>query len=346
MTDTPSNETVFDAARAALDALEEHGLAPNGATFEVLLGVTSGAPTKAKADFEALMSGGGPVTEAAIQAIHEKHFAGADVGKAVMAASEKMQTEIGSVMATLEAAGRNTRAYGEALEGASGQLNELNDPVALRSMVENLAKATQQMQAHSVALERRLQDTTSEVDQLRSNLEAVRKEAMTDALTGIANRKRFDEALRDAVDSAHQSGEPLALMLSDIDFFKRFNDTWGHQTGDQIIRFVAGALSRNAEPVDVVARYGGEEFAVIMPGASIDVALASAERIRQSVENKKLMRKSTNENLGNVTISCGVAMLKPGEDMWEFVERADENLYASKQAGRNRVTSDASPKAA
>ncbi|HCR66657.1 MAG TPA: GGDEF domain-containing protein, partial [Oceanicaulis sp.] len=189
-------------------------------------------------------------------------------------------------------------------------------------------------------LERRLQETSQEVNQLRSNLEKVREEAMTDALTGVANRKRFDESMRKSRRDADLNGSPFSLVLCDIDHFKRFNDTWGHQTGDQIIRFVSACLARYASDHHVVARYGGEEFGIVMPNTSLEDAKAIAEKIRQVVESKRLLRKSTNEDLGNITISMGVSQFRPSEVVECLIERCDANLYKSKQQGRNRVTVD------
>lgn len=196
------------------------------------------------------------------------------------------------------------------------------------------------MQRRSRELERRLQETSVEVNQLRNNLEKVREEAMTDALTGLANRKRFDEAMRKARRDAELQGDDFCLILCDIDHFKRFNDTWGHQTGDQIIRFVSACLSRFAKDTHVVARYGGEEFAIVMPKTTLGDAAEIADKIRATVESKRLLRKSTNEDLGHITVSMGVSQHAAGESVESLIERADTNLYKSKQTGRNRVTID------
>lgn len=210
----------------------------------------------------------------------------------------------------------------------------------MKRLVESLVAATARMQRRSQALEDKLQATSNEVTQLRSHLERVREEAMTDALTGIANRKRFDEALRRARRAADNTHKPLSLVLCDIDFFKRFNDTWGHQTGDQIIRFVAGCLTRHAQEHHIVARYGGEEFGIVMPETDLETAKAISEKIRKTVESKKLLRKSTNEDLGNITVSLGIAGYREGESIEELIERSDANLYKSKTNGRNRSTGD------
>jgi diguanylate cyclase len=124
----------------------------------------------------------------------------------------------------------------------------------------------------------------------------------------------------------------------DIDHFKGFNDTWGHQTGDQVIRYVASVIGRVAAPPRFAARYGGEEFAMIFPRDTAAVVASTLEEIRVEVSSRMLKRRSTNEDLGAITISSGFAERRPGETGHSVMERADAALYTSKRGGRNRVT--------
>ncbi len=133
------------------------------------------------------------------------------------------------------------------------------------------------------------------------------------------------------------SGEPLMLLLIDIDHFKRVNDTWGHQTGDQVLRLVAATLSSATRAGDFVARYGGEEFAVILPGTRPDAALAVAERVRRSFEGRDIVARTSGKSIGGVTLSAGGAQYDPGEKLADWIERADQALYSAKKGGRNRV---------
>jgi len=156
-------------------------------------------------------------------------------------------------------------------------------------------------------------------------------------LTGIRNRKAFDIELADAVDQARRTAEPVSLFMCDIDHFKSFNDTWGHQTGDQVLRLVAQCLSENVKGRDTAARYGGEEFAVILRRTSLSAALSLAEQIRTSVESKRLVKRSTGETLGRLTISIGVSEFVKNDGIADLLQRADACLYAAKNGGRNRV---------
>lgn len=138
----------------------------------------------------------------------------------------------------------------------------------------------------------------------------------------------------------------MSLMLTDIDHFKTFNDNFGHLTGDQVLRLVAMSVKHNVKGKDTTARYGGEEFAVILPNTILRAAVTVAEHIRRAVMAKELMKRSTGEHLGRMTISIGVATLRKGDTGQSLIERADTCLYAAKRHGRNRVICETDPEVA
>jgi len=180
-------------------------------------------------------------------------------------------------------------------------------------------------------------------EQLRRGLIAEQNSGLlravqTDALTGVANRRCFDETLASTWQEAQLTGSALALIMIDIDDFKKFNDFYGHQAGDDCLRRVAAQLRGAARSSDIVARYGGEEFAVILPAASIATAAEAAERIRAAIAAMRLGHEGI-EDVATVTISLGVASVVPGTEQSakRLIEIADLRLYAAKQAGRNRV---------
>ena len=190
----------------------------------------------------------------------------------------------------------------------------------------------------TLLLEQRVQQRTAELDAANRRLEAL---SMTDALTGVANRRSFDAVLDAEWDRAWRSGVPLSLILVDVDHFKAYNDTYGHQGGDDCLRDVAAAMQRMVTRAsDCIARYGGEEFAVLLPGATASEANANAERLRRAVEAVALPHRSSSA-ADIVTISVGVATMTPaaGGSQAELVRAADEALYRAKREGRNRVVS-------
>jgi diguanylate cyclase len=168
----------------------------------------------------------------------------------------------------------------------------------------------------------------------------LRTEAETDALTGLANRRRFDEALRTEAREAMQRNQPLCVAMIDIDHFKKFNDTHGHALGDQVLKLVARTISEHCRDGDVAARYGGEEFVLVMPKTGLGSAIEVVERIRLATASKRLTRRGSKESLGGITMSVGVARYQGQEALTNLVERADAALYAAKNAGRNQVKTE------
>jgi diguanylate cyclase len=292
-------EKGLSLARAAVERIGALGLPQTPQNYEVWLGYHSQGLPDLRRRIDAMLASGEVITSEICKALHEEFFSDVRVSHVAMSANETVATQIGGVVAALQAAGERSGAYGETLT-----------------------------------------DTAKELEQLRSHLIQVRTEALTDGLTGLANRRKFDATIRARVAESTQHRSELTLMMCDIDHFKRFNDSWGHQTGDQIIRFIASTLKNAAHSDFCVARYGGEEFAVVMPRISLAEARMLAESVRATVESKKLFRRSTNDDLGRVTVSLGIARYRYGEPSEALIERADACLYASKRAGRNRLTTD------
>jgi diguanylate cyclase len=159
----------------------------------------------------------------------------------------------------------------------------------------------------------------------------------------IGNRQYFDESLIHLAGSANRDDKALSLLFGDIDHFKDFNDRFGHQVGDQVLRLVAGLIRNTLQDGDLVSRYGGEEFGIILPGKPLADAKMTAERIRAAVMTRNIKKKGDNGSYGRITMSIGVAQFRAGETPVAFIERADACLYAAKRSGRNRVVSENDP---
>jgi diguanylate cyclase len=139
---------------------------------------------------------------------------------------------------------------------------------------------------------------------------------------------------------ANKTGEPLSLVITDIDHFKHFNDTYGHQMGDQVLRLVGRTLTDSVKGRDTPARYGGEEFALILPQTRLADALVLAEQIRRTIMRRHIVRRDTGDDFGTITLSMGVAAYHPTEHLMDTIRRADAALYQAKRSGRNRVVSE------
>jgi len=211
------------------------------------------------------------------------------------------------------------------------------DTETLRNLTGSVLSTTKSIVATQCEMQQDMVAATKHIALLQKELEDARAEAMTDMLTKLANRRWFEQDLDIAMQATKENNQ-LAVILCDIDFFKKFNDNYGHQIGDAVLRFISGILKKNVEPSQLVARIGGEEFAILVPNATVEEAFSLAEHLRHKVEISHLKRKDTGETIGNITISLGVSSYRVGEEWDSLYQRADKALYESKENGRNRTT--------
>jgi diguanylate cyclase len=285
----------------------------------------------------------GTLTEVDLDQIHASYLSPTRLSDRIDSVGSKVVDEIEQVMAMIDAAAGSANTYTESLVDMSEKLGQSKDREGLRAIVEGLVQTAKEMEASNQKLEERLTASKQEISVLQESLEAVRNESLTDPLTQLANRKFFDTSLDAAIADARAKNEPLSLLLTDIDYFKKFNDSYGHLTGDQVLRLVAMSMKQNVKGQDTAARYGGEEFAVILPNTVLRSAITVADHIRRAVMTKELMKRSTGEHLGRVTISIGVATLHKSDGPQALIERTDACLYAAKRHGRNRVMCETDP---
>jgi len=188
---------------------------------------------------------------------------------------------------------------------------------------------TVQLEELNQSLEQKVQDRTAKLNTIKDDFE---KLATTDALTNIHNRYSIMNILSSEIHRSNRYKTPLSLIMYDIDFFKKVNDTYGHDVGDSVLRSLSAAVKNNLREVDILGRYGGEEFLIILPNTGLSDAKEYAERLRKEVEEYSF------ETVEKVTISLGVVEIAPTENIKEIFKRADDLLYASKNRGRNRIS--------
>ena len=326
----------YDLGRTALEAMEAHQVWPTVRNYELWVHYVAEKEGALAQEIDRLIAAGEPITESVGEALAAQFLPEARVNGDILEAGDVLSKELNTVTRAIESAQKSSEAYGQHLASVSESL-DTTDADKLRIVVDSLSAATRRVQGENRELESQLADTNAELGRLRVHLEQVRKEAMTDGLTNLANRKSFDETLDAACEQA-DSGEGLTLAIIDIDHFKGFNDAWGHQIGDQVLRYVASVIGRMGATPRLAARYGGEEFAIIFPAENGRTAFSVLEEIREEVSSRVLKRRSTNEDLGAITVSAGYAERLAGENAASLIERADAALYASKHAGRNRTT--------
>jgi diguanylate cyclase len=326
-------------ANSAIDLLKRATIPPYPQFYELLYTYATGVNPTLNSRINSIFREGDPTVDLA-ERLYNEFLKAQDANERISSVSERMSKRIEAVHDAIDTAMTTANAYSGTLQSATGDLNVDLDPDALKLMARRLLAETRRMQDANHQLEQKLEASRDDISQLQRDLDDVRREAMLDPLTKIYNRKFFDDGLIKALSEAKSSGAPLSLMLLDIDHFKRFNDTWGHQTGDQVLRLVAMTLKSNIKGKDIAARYGGEEFAAILPETDLEGAMILADNIRKAVQAKELLKRSTNEKLGRITSSFGVATFRAGDTPSSFIERTDRCLYAAKHAGRNRVISE------
>ena len=326
-------------ANSAFDLLKRSSIPPYPQFYELLYTYATGVNPTLNNRINAIFRNGGTPSANLAEALYNE-FLKSDVNDRMSNVSERMHARIEAVHEAIDTAMTTANAYSGSLQSASGDLEREISVDAMKALADRLLAETRRMQETNRALEQKLEASRDDIASLQRDLDDVRRESLLDPLTKIANRKSFDEGMEAAIAEAAGSGTPLCLMIVDIDHFKTFNDTYGHQTGDQVLRLVAMTLKSNIKGKDLAARYGGEEFVAILPSTDIEGAIIVAENIRKAIQAKELLKRSTNEKLGRITASFGVAAFQPGDTPAMLIERADRCLYAAKHAGRNRVVSE------
>ena len=328
-------------ALAVLEALAKLGLAPTPTNYTVWHAHLAGENPELSRLLDKHLASGHAITAEAMDDLWRRHCLPVGDPQMVMATSARLGSIMSAITNQMARAGDDTERFGGAVakfgEGLVGALGAPDAAAAMRQTVQDMLIETRRMAEQNRGLEQQLKTSTVEIDTLRASLDEMRRAAITDALTAVGNRKAFDASLKDCTAEAAQAGTALCLVMTDVDHFKKFNDTHGHLLGDEVLKMVARVLKAGVKGRDTVARYGGEEFAVILPETSLENAWRLADQLRESLKNKKITIRSTGKDLGRVTASLGVARYRPGEPLTQFIARADAALYFAKRNGRDRV---------
>lgn len=336
-------------AELTLASMTERGIPAEPTNYAVWYAYHSGRRPELKRAIDALIETGERFTAARNEELFAGFFSADSQSETFGSTGVKLETAMARILELVNDASGNAERYGERLENFSGAIEKVGERSEatggkaggeLAGLIRGIVEETQGMLERSRALEAQLASSSEELAELRHTLQEVRIEATTDGLTGLANRKQFDLSLKLAAAEAERSGKPLCLLMTDVDHFKRFNDSYGHRIGDQVLKTLAHILKSGVRDTDTPARYGGEEFAVILPEIELDAALGLADRLRQALAGKRLTNRTTGADYGAITISVGLARLRRDESLDDLIARADSALYRAKSAGRNCVVDE------
>jgi len=244
---------------------------------------------------------------------------------------------LGKLAGVAAATGQGTADYARALEECERELASIGDAEGLQRVLKSLVQSTAAAHDAAEKVQTELQSSRAELQQLRDSVGNLQSEAQSDPLTGLHNRRGFERTVAELYGEGGDGLGKCALLMADIDHFKKVNDSYGHLIGDQVIKAAAQVLKSAIKGRDIVARFGGEEFVVLLPDTPAQGALALAEQIRTAFGKLRIRRQGSDELIAQVSISIGVATPLADESVEHAIDRADQALYRAKNEGRNCV---------
>ena len=331
-----SVEKAGEHLRMVLPLLGRYKLPADPLHYALFYAYVAGRSEALAQEIEPIVSGQTVLTPELAGRLFRRYICESDAA-VIEPVRQALQRVVSDTLGEMRGAGGETARLRRELEShaqtLSGPLDSAEIPRILTAIIDTtlcLGKTTGRLEAS-------LANVVGQVEALQSELVRLRREAVTDTLTSLLNRRAFDLALVQAIGEARSERIPLCLVMADIDHFKELNDTFGHLIGDKVLRLIADLLRKGVKGRDTVARFGGEEFALILPETPLEGARAVAESIRKAIERSRLKRTDTGEPIGTVTVSLGVARYREGESPEQLVHRCDVALYQAKHSGRNRV---------
>jgi diguanylate cyclase len=333
--DETSSEQAAEFLRLLLPLMSRHHVPATPPNYAVWFAYVSGENPALREEIDRLVAAGEAFTPAVNTLLHRRYVVEQDVGEIEQVRND-LHLLIQEVSGTLRTAGNEARTFGNTLEGFADEVGRSDDLHTLGRLLGNLIRETRDMRRHTGEVEIQFASKSREIEHLQSQLEAERRRAMSDPLTGLFNRTALFSQLDSTIAEA-KAGKPLSVIMFDIDHFKKINDNHGHLIGDRVIRFVGQTLKRSIKGKDIAARFGGEEFTVILPNTGLAGAMAVAQSVRRLIEDAQLVRADNKQPLSDITISAGIATYRGGENAMAFIDRADKALYRAKREGRNRV---------
>ncbi|MFO1402609.1 MAG: GGDEF domain-containing protein [Steroidobacteraceae bacterium] len=330
-----TTEESAEVLRLILPRVARHGGAYVPTTYAVWFEYLAGLNTTLATALDTHLKSASQLSQAELDRFYENHIHARD-----LQSLEQFQQGLAELLNRLgqmaESSGEGMVDFTRGLSACREQLGQIRDSAGLGRIVDTLLQSTATALASAETLQREVAATRSEVSQLRAQLGVLENQADVDPLTQLYNRRGFHKA---AAESLRRGGEQAerAVLVADIDHFKKINDGFGHLFGDQVLRTAAQLIRQCIKGRDVAARWGGEEFVILLPETGGEGAIALAEQIRTAFTRAKIRRGERHELADAVTISLGVAELAANESLERAIERADRALYRAKTEGRNCV---------
>lgn len=331
-------EKANEHMRLALPLMKKHDIAMTPANYAIWYEYVSGGNIALNDAIDAHIEDDTRLTDQQSRELYELFFNREKDQSALLEMRQDLRRVLSEVLSFVTVGSQSSSSTSSRLSQMLDTLHPDMTREQVHTVIENVLTETRLSIGNTSLLTERLHTTMAEVQDLRYDLEDAKREAKTDMLTSLANRKAFDEILVKAAHDSDASGLELCMIFADLDLFKKINDKHGHLVGDQVLKVVAKSLKGAVKGRDLVARYGGEEFAIVLLNTSLENVKRLAESIRADIASKRIQRKDTRESVGVITMSFGVARYFPSEGPESFLQRADRALYMSKRKGRNAVS--------
>jgi len=333
---TATPEQNAEYLRQILPLMSKHKIAVDPINFALFYDYVAGRNSALNTELDALLTTQTIFTAELSLQLFQKHICNTSVhslekiNQSLMQLINKTDEAIDSTEEKATEASINFQNQSKKLENNHGIAE-------IKAILAEIIAETKELSESSLLFQAKLNDSKNEIQLLRMELTRVKETAITDALTGLLNRRAFDQKLHEHIENYKNSAGELCLLIMDLDHFKRINDNFGHLVGDNVLRYTAKLMQQHIAGNHYAARYGGEEMAVIMPDTPLSKAMEIAEKIRRSLAQYPLQRKDNSESIGKVTLSVGVSACKVHDTLDSLIDRADKALYQAKNNGRNQV---------
>jgi diguanylate cyclase len=325
--------------RLTLQYISKYNLPYNPITYALWYEYTTGRNEGLLTDIHVLEKNEIDISFEIVLKLFRKHVIDNQVLLAEKKADE-FQAILKEITRQLSNSGNELNDQGNSLKSHAEKLNRSTSLADVSAIAQKIVSETKSVVSSSRNLKKQMDETVSEINTLKEELKGIKQAAKTDMLTGLLNRRGFDEAISEALQYSITHNKAFSIILTDIDHFKKVNDTHGHLIGDNVLKMLSRLLNEHIKGKDTAARFGGEEFILVLPDTPLKGAFILAEQIRKSLQTMRWTAKNSGKSIGAITISLGVAQYKPEETVKSLIQRADNALYFAKENGRNKTVTE------
>lgn len=322
---------------SALENIDKHNITPLPDNYRLWFEYAKGAIDALNKEIDQLVTSQKTINDSACDELFHQFIASNDQ-QHLDKVRQSMTKMLKVMVENIEQWDTSTIQFCHSLQHCAERLNKQPSISEINTIICEITEEAKKAQSAGTLVHESLHTLTTEIETLRKDVDRLGQEALTDPLTKLANRRSLDHSLEHFAKESINSNTPMSILMADIDNFKKVNDSFGHNVGDKVIRFVATIIKRCVRGNDFIARFGGEEYAIILPDTSLENAQNVAENIRRTVSARQLTLGSADKVLGRITLSIGVSEYVPDEALEDLIERADKAMYEAKSQGRNKVT--------